>query len=60
MTPAKYLLIALFTAVLGLGLSGCEEPGPAEKAGKTIDDAASDVADTAKETTEAVEKKMGE
>jgi hyperosmotically inducible protein len=60
MKPAKFILSALFAVFLGLGLSGCEKPGPAEQAGEAIDDAASEAADTAQEATEAVEKKMGE
>lgn len=60
MKPAKFILSALFAALLGLGLSGCEKPGPAEQAGEAVDEATSEAAETAKEATEAVEKKMGE
>ena len=53
----KGLLAALFSGLLVMGLSACEK-GPAEKAGEAIDDAASDVADTAEEAKEAVEEKL--
>jgi PBP1b-binding outer membrane lipoprotein LpoB len=53
----KIILTALLSAFLITGLSACEK-GPAEKAGKAIDDAASDVADTAEEATDAVKEKM--
>ena len=42
------------------GLSACEKEGPAEKAGKAIDNAASDVSDTAKDTMEDIQKKVNE
>ena len=42
--------------VMGMALAGCEESeGPMEKAGKAIDEAASDIAEGA---SEAVEKKV--
>lgn len=53
----KGVLAALFSGLLVMGLSACEK-GPAEKAGEAIDDAASDVADTAEEAKEAVEEKL--
>jgi PBP1b-binding outer membrane lipoprotein LpoB len=53
----KIILTALLSAFLITGLSACEK-GPAEKAGKAIDDAASDVADTAEEATDTVKEKM--
>ena len=53
----KGILAALFSGLLVMGLSACEK-GPAEKAGEAIDDAASEVADTAEEATEAVEEKL--
>jgi hypothetical protein len=42
------------------GLTACEKEGPAEKAGKAIDEAASDVAKEANDAMDAVEKKMEE
>ena len=42
------------------GLAACEKEGPAEKAGKAIDEAASNVANEASEVTESIEKKVGE
>lgn len=56
----KGLRIILVVGLMVAGLSACESEGPAEKAGKAIDEAASDVADKAKETTEQIEKKMTE
>lgn len=53
----KGVLAALFSGLLVMGLSACEK-GPAEKAGEAIDDAASEVADTAEEAKEAVEEKL--
>ena len=53
----KGILAALFSGLLVMGLSACEK-GPAEKAGEAIDDAASEVADTAEEAKEAVEEKL--
>jgi ribosomal protein L32 len=50
----------LFTGLAATGLSGCESEGPAEKAGKAIDEAASDVAEEASEAAEAIEKKVEE
>jgi len=53
----KGILAALFSGLLVMGLSACEK-GPAEKAGEAIDDAASEVADTAEDAKEAVEEKL--
>ncbi len=60
MMSNKGLRIILVVGLMVAGLSACESEGPAEKAGKAIDEAASDVADKAKETTEQIEKKMTE
>jgi len=54
------IMLAILVGVMFTGLSACEKEGPAEKAGKAIDEAASDVADGTKEATETIEKKMGE
>ena len=42
MNNLKKLLIALVLIISVLGIVGCEEKGPAEKAGKQLDDAAKD------------------
>jgi hypothetical protein len=55
----KVLTTTVFTGLLIAGLSACEK-GPAEKAGEAIDEAASDVAEQAEETAEAIENKMEE
>jgi flagellar hook-basal body complex protein FliE len=49
---------ALLVAGLALtGLSACEKKeGPAEKAGKALDQAASDISDNAKKAGEAIDK----
>ncbi len=59
MSIYRNIITALFAGALLMGLSACEK-GPAEKAGEAIDDAASDIADTAEDAADAVQKKMDE
>ena len=56
----KGIVAAMFAGLMFTVLSACEKEGPAEKAGKAIDDAASDVADEANDAMEAIEKKVEE
>jgi len=56
----KGIMAVMLAGLMFTGLSACEKEGPAEKAGKAIDDAASDVADEANDTMETIEKKMEE
>jgi outer membrane murein-binding lipoprotein Lpp len=56
----KEITAAILSGLLVAGLCACEKEGPAEKAGKAVDEAASNVADEANEVAESVEKKMGE
>jgi hypothetical protein len=60
MNICKGIMLAIVSGVLLMGLSACEKEGPAEEAGKAIDDAASDVAKQANEAKDAVEKKLDE
>jgi len=54
----KGIIVIMFAGLMLTGLSACEKEGPAEKAGKVIDNAASDVADSAKDMEKSVEKKL--
>ena len=54
------ILAALLAGLMLAGLSACEKEGPAEKAGKAIDEAASNVAEEANDTMEAIKKKTDE
>ena len=45
---STYTVIALLCAVLLLGLAECEREGPAEKAGRQLDEAGRDVRDAVK------------
>jgi len=56
----KGIMAAMLAGLMFTGLSACEKQGPAEKAGKAIDDAASDVADEANDTMEAFKEKVEE
>ena len=56
----KGIMAAMLAGLMFTGLSACEKQGPAEKAGKAIDDAASDVADGANDTMEAIKEKAEE
>jgi hypothetical protein len=48
---------AIFAGLMLMGLAACEK-GPAEKAGESIDDAASDVADKTADAVDAAKDKM--
>jgi len=57
----KTVVVVLVAGLALAGLSACEKSeGPAEKAGKAIDNAASDVSDSAKETMDTLENKVKE
>lgn len=43
-----YMVIGILCAALLLGLAACEREGPAEKAGRAVDEAARDVRDAVK------------
>lgn len=53
----KGILAALLSGVLLVGLSACEK-GPTEKAGETIDDVVSDIAEKSEDAVEAVEEEL--
>ena len=59
MKSSKNIAASLLAGLFVMGLSACEK-GPAEKAGEAIDDAASDISDTAEDAADAVKKKMDE
>jgi hypothetical protein len=42
--------------LLGLVLAGCQKPGPAEQAGKTVDNAVEKVGKQMEKTGDAIEK----
>jgi hypothetical protein len=60
MTIRKVVVAVLVAGLAGAGLSACEKEGPAEKAGKAIDETASDMSDSTKEAMEDIEKKVKE
>jgi hypothetical protein len=60
MTIRKVVVALLVAGLAVAGLSACEKEGPAEKTGKAIDEAASDMADSTKEAMEDIEKKVKE
>lgn len=56
----KGIIAAMLAGLMLAGLSACEKEGPAEEAGKAIDEAATEVAEEAGAAKEAVEEKMAE
>ncbi len=60
MKISKVMMVVVFMGLAVFGLSACEKEGPAEKAGKAIDEAASDISEGASDTMEAIEKKVEE
>ncbi|WP_310491765.1 BON domain-containing protein [Dechloromonas sp.] len=59
MMQSKTTFIAI-SLLLALGLSACDKPGPAEQAGKKMDQAASDTGKKVGETVDKLENKMTE
>ncbi|NTV70267.1 MAG: BON domain-containing protein [Azonexaceae bacterium] len=59
MMQSKTNVIAI-SLWLALGLSACDKPGPAEQAGKKMDQAASDTGKKVSETVDKYENKMTE
>ena len=59
MTHSKLKLIAI-SLLIAAGLSACDKPGPAEKAGKAMDRTASDAKNKIGDTVDKAEKKMTE
>lgn len=57
MMQRKTTLIAL-SLLLSVGLAACNKPGPAEQAGKTMDQAASDAGKKVGDTVDKVENTM--
>ena len=60
MTIRKMVVAVLVAGLAVAGLSACEKEGSAEKAGRAIDEAASDMTDSTKEAMEDIEKKVKE
>lgn len=56
---SKTAFIAI-SLLLALGLNACDKPGPAEQAGKKIDQVATDTGKKVGETVDKLEKKMAE
>ena len=59
MTHSKLKLIAI-SLFLAAGLTACDKPGPAEKAGKSMDQTASDAKNKIGDSVDKAEKKMTE
>jgi hypothetical protein len=53
-------LIVLLTVLAAAGLAGCEQEGPAEKAGAEIDKAVEKAGEKLEEAGEAIEKQAGD
>lgn len=49
------LLAVLGLAILPVGMTGCEEEGPAERAGERLDDAGDDIEDAAEDAADDIE-----
>ncbi|GAB4388091.1 MAG: hypothetical protein Kow0025_05260 [Thermodesulfovibrionales bacterium] len=60
MTIAGKILMALASAMLVLSLGACKKEGPAERAGKKIDEAVQKAEEDAREAAEEVEKEIEE
>jgi outer membrane murein-binding lipoprotein Lpp len=56
-TTQKFASSAVIAAMLlGLVLAGCQKPGPAEQAGKAVDNAAAKVGEQMEKAGNAIEK----
>jgi predicted small secreted protein len=57
---AKNILIASLLAMFAIGVIGCEQEGPAEKAGKKIDNAVEEAGEKIEEAGEKIEESAKE
>jgi len=55
MRARQLVLVAMLGGLLGGGLAGCEQKGPAERAGEKLDEAAKDVKEGAEKAADKVE-----
>ncbi len=55
----KYVKTTLLMMLLGLAVAGCEQKGPFEEAGESIDEAAEDVGNAAEDACEDVKDAAG-
>lgn len=56
----KLIVLVSFLAFLGIGALGCEQKGPAERAGEKIDEAAEQAGEKAEELKEKSGEKLEE
>jgi hypothetical protein len=56
----KGIVASLLAGLMFAGLSACEKEGPAEKAGKAIDEATSDAADSLEDVGDRMEDEIEE
>jgi hyperosmotically inducible protein len=54
------ILVALSAAILLAGAAGCREEGPAERAGRQIDEAVEGARESTEDTLEKVDRKVDE
>lgn len=59
-TLKKMIVLGSVLAFLGIGAFGCEQEGPAERAGKEIDEAAEQAGEKVEELTEKSGEKLEE
>jgi hypothetical protein len=55
----RNILSVLLIALFSVGLIGCEQQGPAEKAGAKLDEAMEQAGDKIEEAGDAIEEKTG-
>ena len=63
MRAIQAFIVVMAGGLLGAGLAGCEQKGPAEQAGEKLDDAAKDLKQGAEKAADKVEdaaKEIGE
>lgn len=52
MTIGKSISATLFVSALTIALAGCEDEGPMEKAGESVDETAEEAGDSMEEATD--------
>lgn len=52
---ARFAATLLFAAVMAIGLAGCEDEGPMEQTGESIDEAGEETGEAAEDATDEAE-----